>query len=394
MTMSSSPLDSPPRGVHPLEVLAPFRRIRASARRNLVYTLVWNCLIGLVLAIAEAGWMSGRPAPFGTRLLVMLIGANVVGFLIHGALYALRRFAPVAMSGKGWRPRLAQMAVSCIGAVLGIGLMRIILSNAHPLDVLRSGPMLTIAIYAVGTAVIIRLVLFAGERRIEREVALHSQAARQQEQIAAAGRMLAEARLRALQAQIEPHFLYNTLANVVSLIDTQPAQARRMLERFIDYLRASLAASRADAATLGGELDQIRAYLDVLGVRMGARLAYRIEADTDVRALPIAPMLLQPLVENAIMHGLEPKLDGGEIVVRARLSGAVLCIEVSDSGMGLGHTSPRPGGGVGLSNLRERVRQLHGPQAQLQLIENQPCGVTSRLLLPLTEVTPSTPPAP
>ena len=389
MTMSSHPPESAPRGVHPLEVLAPFRRIRASPLRNLVYTFVWNCLIGLALAAAEQ-WLAGRPGPFGPRLAVMLVGANVVGFLIHGALYSLRRFAPLAVSGKGWRPRLAQMAVSGIGALLGIALMRVVLSNAHPLDVLRSGPMITIAVYAVGTAVIIRLVLFAGERRIERE----TQAARQQEQIAAAGRMLAEARLRALQAQIEPHFLYNTLANVVSLIDTQPAQARRMLERFIDYLRASLAASRAESATLGGELDLVRAYLDVLGVRMGARLRYRIEADSDTRQLPIAPMLLQPLVENAIMHGIEPKMEGGEVLVRAQVIDDALCVEVSDSGMGLGHAPPRPGGGVGLSNLRERVRQLHGPTAQLQLIENQACGVTSRLLLPLTKVTPSTPPAP
>ena len=389
MTMSSHPTEAAPRGVHPLEVLGPFRRLRASGRRNVAYTFVWNCLIGLVLAAAEQ-WLAGRPGPFGPRLAVMLAGANVVGFLIHGALYSLRRFAPLAVSGKGWRPRLAQMAVSCIGALLGIGLMRIVLSKAHPLEVLRSGPMLTITLYAVGTAVIIRLVLFAGERRIERE----TQAARQQEQIAAAGRLLAEARLRALQAQIEPHFLYNTLANVVSLIDTQPAQARRMLERFIDYLRASLAASRADSATLGGELDLVGAYLDVLGVRMGARLRYRIEADADARARPIAPMLLQPLVENAVMHGIEPKMEGGEILVRARLADGALCVEVSDSGMGLGHAPPRPGGGVGLSNLRERVRQLHGPTAQLQLIENQACGVTSRLLLPLPEVPSSTPPAP
>src|SRR5207248_11474018 len=103
----------------------------------------------------------------------------------------------------------------------------------------------------------------------------------------------------ALQAQIEPHFLYNTLANVVSLIGPRPARAQHMLERFIDYLRASLAASRQDCATLGAEADLIAAYLDVLAVRMGERLRYRIEVPDTLRALPIAPMLLQPLVENA-----------------------------------------------------------------------------------------------
>jgi sensor histidine kinase YesM len=223
------------------------------------------------------------------------------------------------------------------------------------------------------------LALSAGERSMRRA----AEAARQQEQIAAAGRLIAEARLRALQAQIEPHFLYNTLANVVSLIDSQPAKARRMLERFIDYLRASLSASRAEHATLQGELDLAGAYLDVLGVRMEGRLRWRFDVDPAISALPIAPMLLQPLVENAIMHGIEPKLEGGEIVVRARLEDGLLCLEVCDSGLGLRTAPPRPGGGVGLSNLRERLRQLYGPAAQLQLIENPAGGVTSRLLLPL-----------
>jgi len=222
------------------------------------------------------------------------------------------------------------------------------------------------------------MVLSAGERRMRRAAEM----ARQQEQIAAAGRLVAEARLRALQAQIEPHFLYNTLANVVGLIDSQPAKARRMLERFIDYLRASLAASRAEHATLGSECDLAGAYLDVLGVRMEQRLRWRIEIDPAARMLPMAPMLLQPLVENAIMHGIEPKLEGGEIVLRARLDAATLVVEVCDSGLGLRAGAPRPGGGVGLSNLRERLRQLYGGAAQLQLIENPAGGVTSRLLLP------------
>jgi len=387
--MPNSPSDTPRRDLHPLEVFTRLRHIPPSPLRNLVYTLIWSCFIGLVLTAVEQ-LFSSRPAPLRQSLAAMLITANVVGFLIHGGMYALRRYAPDKLSGSPAHARSAQVAVSVLGAMAGILLTRVLLSAASPLKTLHDNPLGTIVWYTIATAVIVRVMLLIGERRIARE----TQAARQQEQIAAAGRMLAEARLRALQAQIEPHFLYNTLANVVSLIDTQPAQARRMLERFIDYLRASLAASRADSATLGGELDLIRAYLDVLGVRMGARLRYRIEADADTRQLPIAPMLLQPLVENAIMHGIEPKMEGGEILVRARLVEDALCVEVSDSGMGLAHTPPRPGGGVGLSNLRERVQQLHGAKAQLQLIENQPCGVTSRLLLPLTKVTPSTPPVP
>jgi LytS/YehU family sensor histidine kinase len=167
-----------------------------------------------------------------------------------------------------------------------------------------------------------------------------------------------------------------------------------MLGRFIDYLRASLTASRAEHATLGAELDLAAAYLDVLGARMGVRLRYRIEADCAARAVRIAPMLLQPIVENAVMHGLEPKVDGGEIVLRVRLDGQAVRIEVADSGAGLTARPARPGGGVGLANLRSRLRSLYGHGAEVQLLENLPCGVIVRVLLPLEMVSPSTTPQP
>ncbi len=163
-----------------------------------------------------------------------------------------------------------------------------------------------------------------------------------------------------------------------------------MLERFIDFLRASLTASRAEHATVGAELDLAAAYLDVLAVRLGPRLRYRIEAPDAARAVRIAPMLLQPIVENAVMHGLEPKVDGGEIVLRAHTDAQQLVIEVADSGAGLSDKPPRPGGGHGLANLRARLRSLYGADAQVQLLENQPCGMTVRVLLPLDMVTPST----
>jgi hypothetical protein len=375
--------------MHPLEVFAPFRRWPPSPLRNLVYTVLWNCLVGLTLALAARVLARGG-APFAQLLGSTLLAANLIGFLIHGALVALRRLAPRAC-GRGLAALSCRLLLIGACAVLGIALSDALLQRTSLLAALAPGPALAPLLpFGLFVAVFMLVVLATGEGRIERETL----AARQQEQIAAAGQLLAEARLRALQAQIEPHFLYNTLANVVSLIDTRPADARRMLERFIDYLRASLAASRADQATLGVELELAGAYLDVLAVRLGARLRYRIEAAEGCRPIPIAPMLLQPLVENAVMHGIEPKLAGGEIVLRAFLAGGDLCIEVSDTGAGLGAAPPRPGGGVGLSNLRARLRSLHGPGAQLQLIENQPSGLTSRLLLPLHTVPPSTIPAP
>ncbi|MGI4842161.1 MAG: sensor histidine kinase [Janthinobacterium lividum] len=363
---------------HPLELIPLFRRWPSSPGRNIAYTAIWSSLIGLGLTVTQE--MFGRSdISFGRMLFYTVVISNLIGFLVHGALQLIERHVP---REKAVLFRGAQLLAVGMACVAGIPVGNALLQGRNPLLFFQGGKVMTVLLaFGMLTAVLIVLVLAAGERRMRRE----ADAARQQEQIAAAGRLVAEARLRALQAQIEPHFLYNTLANVVSLIDSQPAKARRMLERFIDYLRASLSASRAEHATLQGELELARAYLDVLGVRLEDRLRWRFEIAPGMDRLPIAPMLLQPLVENAVMHGIEPKLDGGEIVLRARPDGGLLCIDVTDTGLGLRMLPPRPGGGVGLSNLRERLRQLYGPAASLQLIENPAGGVSARLQLPVLE---------
>jgi signal transduction histidine kinase len=365
--------------MHPLETFALFRRWRPSPLRDLVYTLVWNCLIGVALACAAL--LFGNATPIGSLLADMLLASNVIGFLIHGMLRVLRRIAPPATPGQDSRTMLAaRLLLTACCALLGLAITDAVLGGRSMFDVLlHTGLLARYLPGAVAIALLMVAVLASGERRVTREI----EAARQQEQIAEAARLLAEAQLRTLQAQIEPHFLYNTLANVVSLIGPDPARARHMLERLIDFLRASLSASRAEHATLGFEVDLARAYLDLLTVRMGARLRYRFDVDAACRDLVIPPMLIQPLVENAVMHGIEPKVAGGTVVVRARRLDAGLCVEVLDDGAGLVPAAPRPGGGVGLSNLRERLLTLHGNSAQLQLLENQDGGVTSRLILPI-----------
>ncbi|SFC30712.1 sensor histidine kinase [Massilia yuzhufengensis] len=390
ITTSSTPrCDTVRHRGHPLELIPLFRRWPPSVPRNLLYTAIWSSLIAIVVALVQHLLATYWKISFGRMLFYTLVISNVVGYLIHGALHLLERYLP--RSENLWPFRIAQLVAVCLASVVGVALGNTLLHGRNPLLMFQHRFSLTILL-GVGatTASIMVIVLAVGERRMRQA----TERARQQEQIAAAGRLIAEARLRALQAQIEPHFLYNTLANVVSLIDTQPAKARRMLERFIDYLRASLSASRAEHATVGGELALASAYLDVLGVRMEQRLRWRFALDPAVASLPVAPMLLQPLVENAIMHGIEPKLDGGEIVVSARLHEGLLCIEVADTGLGLREAAPRPGGGVGLSNLRERLQQLYAGAARLQLIENPAGGVTARLLLPLHTVPSSTIPTP
>ena len=376
---------------HPLDLIPFFRRWPSSPLRNLLYTGIWNTLLALFMALANY-LLNERSAPFWYGFYATLVLSHVIGYLIHGAMTAA---GPVL---RGWPARarglprlLFYVTLVTVCVVLGIALGSALLKGVNPMHYLsRSAALTPLLPFALFTALFMLVVFVLGERRIATETL----AMRQREQIASAAQLIAEARLRSLQAQIEPHFLYNTLANVVGMIDTQPQQARRMLERFIDFLRASLGASRAETATLGAELDLVAAYLDVLAVRMGPRLRYRYEIEAGCREIVIAPMLLQPVVENAVAHGLEPKVEGGEITLRAFRREQQLFIEVSDTGVGLSGAPVKPGGGVGLSNLRARLRSLYDGAAQVQLLENQPCGITLRIVLPLKENPPSTSPAP
>ncbi len=187
------------------------------------------------------------------------------------------------------------------------------------------------------------------------------------------------AQLRLLQAQIEPHFLFNSLANVAALIDADPALAGRLLDALIRYLRSSLQRTRAERGSLGDEVALLTAYLDVLKIRMGDRLDYTFEIPPALLEREFPPMLLQPLVENAIRHGLEPKLAGGRLRVSAAEQGGALRIVVSDDGVGFADT---PGDGVGLSNVRARLAALYGPQARMAVSSGVGAGVTATLELP------------
>jgi signal transduction histidine kinase len=194
---------------------------------------------------------------------------------------------------------------------------------------------------------------------------------------------LAEANLKLLQAQIEPHFLFNTLSNVIHLVDEKPADARRMLENLTAYLRASLQRTRSGPTTLGEELELIRAYLEIQAVRLGDRLRWEIEAGAELRHLELPPLVLQPLVENAVRHGLEPKPGGGAVSVRARREGGRLLLEVADTGLGMSETGSK---GVGLANVRSRVDQISRGRGELVLRPNRPEGLRVCIALPLSGV--------
>jgi signal transduction histidine kinase len=209
--------------------------------------------------------------------------------------------------------------------------------------------------------------------------AIFSAKARQLE----AERHAAEARLQLLQAQIEPHFMFNTLANVQALIDVDAPKAKAMLESFTDYLRSSLGSLRTGQGRLATELELVQAYLSLLKTRMEDRLSYEIDADPTLGDARLPALCLQPLVENAIHHGLEPKLEGGHVVVRARREGASLVLEVSDDGLGLSAAKGRrKGSGLALANLRERLASAFGGAASLTLADAAP-GTRVTLVVPL-----------
>ena len=199
----------------------------------------------------------------------------------------------------------------------------------------------------------------------------------------AAARGLAEAELKLLQAQIEPHFLFNTLSTVVRLMDGDPPRARRMLLNLTSYLRGALRRTRAGSTSLGEELDLVHAYLEIQAVRMGGRLRFSIDCPEELREVSLPPLLVQPLVENSIRHALEPRPEGGTLSVRVALEGEELLVEVQDDGPGL---DPHRPAGIGLTNVRERVQAFSLGRGSLLLLPPDRGGLCARISLPRSAV--------
>jgi sensor histidine kinase YesM len=209
-----------------------------------------------------------------------------------------------------------------------------------------------------------------------------------------AEKQVVRAQLMALQAQIEPHFLFNVLAHVDALIAKDPGGARHLLQHLIGFLRASLSHARAEQCTLAQEFALLRAYLDIQALRFGNRLRFSLALDDAIANIVIPPMLIQPLVENAVVHGIEPAREGGEIALSARLvtrdEGERLVLEVRDTGVGFGNDGSK-GSGLGLTHVRERLSRLFDGDARLTITETVPHGVTIIVELPLARETADTP---
>jgi LytS/YehU family sensor histidine kinase len=202
-------------------------------------------------------------------------------------------------------------------------------------------------------------------------------------------RQAAESKLKLLEAQIEPHMLFNTLANLRVLVQTDAPRATQMLDHLNGYLRSTLSASRQPLHPLADEFARIGDYLALMGVRMGPRLRTSLGLPPDLAQVPVPPLILQPLVENAIQHGIDPAVEGGELRVWAETTGGQLRLVVEDTGVGLPQGAEPPqagsgaGSGFGLAQVRERLATLYGPQAAMVLEAGRGLCTRSIITIPL-----------
>ncbi|WP_028100811.1 sensor histidine kinase [Pseudoduganella violaceinigra] len=193
-------------------------------------------------------------------------------------------------------------------------------------------------------------------------------------------RRLVEAQMSALQAQVEPHFLFNTLALIGQLIETDPPEAAKIHTHLIEYLRATLPQMRSRGnGTLGRQIHMARAYLAIMQARMKSRLSVSLDVPPELESATFPPMMLQILIENSIKHGLEPKVEGGRIDIRASVNGSVLQVDVQDDGVGF---NAYAGDGVGLTNVRERLKLMYGTRAQLTIEQPMDGGCRAAICLP------------
>jgi hypothetical protein len=308
-------------------------------------------VMGFCLLIAVVLWLAKPGQRFDVQLVYSLATGLSSWLVIDLSRFFIDVKSPFGFP-RGWRGVAAIVVGVCFGFVMGT-LTGDAYSGRSTFELLANQPLFFLYLFLFTSSVGIGISYFfyaSGKSSyLQRELETSRQQA-------------TEAQLKLLQSQLEPHMLFNTLANLRALIATDPARATTMLDHLIDYLRATLSASRATSHGLQSEFDRLQDYLALMAVRMGPRLSYTFDLPPELATQPVPTLLLQPLVENAIKHGLEPKIEGGSVAVSARREGGNIVLDVIDSGVGL-----KDGSGFGLAQVRERLQALYGKQATIYL---------------------------
>lgn len=333
--------------------------------QQLVTVIIFNSLIALLIRSLLPNSDLGHQF-FLSQSIGLSIFAN---YLIFASFVRLRSWA---------------MLIPIVtGSVMGIAIVVLINAALHraSADTVIAAlneninSILSILFSALFFGVIIVFFFSSREAMLRTKAKLQEQQMRELKN----NKKLAETNLRLLQAQIEPHFLFNTLSNVISLIQTDPEKSKTLLESLATFLRATLHHSKATNLHLRDEIELVSNYLRIFKLRMGKRLTYAISCNEDVKACPFPPLLIQPLVENAIIHGIEPQAEGGTIEINIGKNDGYLVIQVADTGKGLRTDFIS---GFGLSNIRERIKSMYDERARLSIEENQPHGVIATIHVP------------
>jgi signal transduction histidine kinase len=331
--------------------------------------LTWRSVaVALTLAVLVALALSPTFAPPFPVLL---------GRTLFISMVLLLAFTAAGQWRQGWLPRwLAQVLSVALAAPLAT-LAVYLLSVGGNVTMLFDWARVTGFLLISGSGLVLGLVLALGALYRERDAQARSEALQFALERETLERQALDARLSLLQAQIEPHFLFNTLANVQELVESGSPRAPAVLSSLIAYLRAAMPRLHDGSATLGDEEALLCAYLELMLMRMPDRLQFRVDIDPALRGLRFPPMALLTLVENAVRHGIDPSEEGGriEVVARRDPDGSVR-VWVADTGVGMAESS-RPG--MGLTNLRDRLQAFFGPAAQLELSEQPPHGVHAQL---------------
>ena len=336
----------------------------------------WSTLL-LILAIdtgvALVLWIDDT-RPFWHPLLTVQLNGLAIAYCVNVA-------APWDHETPLRRLAIATLVGSLIGLVL------VIIVKRYSLDYVRTMPssFLFNFLAAFVTGLSISLMFYVKRREARASAALHKADAERH----LLSKQAIEAELKLMQAQVEPHFLFNTLASVQYLVETDPKQAGVLLGHLIGYLRAALPQLRARSSTLAREMTLAEAYLNILKMRIGPRLGFTIDLPAELRDHPFPPNLLISLVENAIKHGIEPSADGGSVDVAAAHAGDSVVVTVTDTGATATAVNTSGGQGVGLANIRERLAALYGTRGRFTLEPASPRGTRATLSLPyVVAVTP------
>jgi two-component sensor histidine kinase len=361
---------------HAMAIAAPSAELRGLpsvlAWRRLRFTLIVSTVFGLLISVGST-----------TATPIVVLRAWIVGMavlLVFGLFERRPRRLPK------W---LARWVLQLIGIVfivpIAAALAYSVTTGGHP-DFAHNQPRV------VGYAQLTFMgILFApwialGAIIRQRDDFARDQALAFQLEKSELERKALDARMRLLQAQVEPHFLFNTLANVQALIDAGSPQASSVLKSLIAYLRAAVPRMHETSTTMFRELQLVRAYLEVMHMRMPDRLQFELRIEEAAAKLQCPPMTLLTLVENAVRHGIDPSEEGGRIDIHVQLRNGRCIVRVSDTGVGLQHTGK--GLGTGLSTLRERLQLAFGGDAQVRLTEIEPHGVCAELEFPARKESP------